>query len=401
MPRSTSPSRDRLLEAAIELFTHQGLAETTTRQIADRAGVNEVTLFRQFNSKYGLLLALLQDERKLQQWLDAVPAIASSNTDLSSALRNCARDRVACMLETPALLRSAIGEADSFSPETQAAMGTWLHALNRRTEAELHAAIASSSLLLSASQLVRLLNALSVGYAAIALTTSTHSDASTLETFADAIAILFAPAIATEPANSPRSISPPVDDLPAHTVRALMVQAKSLGAQDYALAYLALGAGIRVTEMTLLKRSHDLSNARQHVLAIPALPPRQVPVNRWIMEHRYGSYARNPVTQWLKNRKDEQESLFLNDGTEPATEPDLRERWHAIADGLATVSGEAIAIERARDTWLVDMLVKGMSLDNLSILSGASVSELAPYERRAKEKVALANALDIDQKRSV
>lgn len=44
-------TNDRILTAALELFAERGYAGTTTRAIADRAGVNEVTLFRNFGSK--------------------------------------------------------------------------------------------------------------------------------------------------------------------------------------------------------------------------------------------------------------------------------------------------------------------------------------------------------------
>jgi AcrR family transcriptional regulator len=48
-------SRDKLLRAATELYAETGFRGTTTRRIARRAGVNEVTLFRQFGSKNALL----------------------------------------------------------------------------------------------------------------------------------------------------------------------------------------------------------------------------------------------------------------------------------------------------------------------------------------------------------
>jgi len=47
--------------AAIALFCERGFGGTTTRQIADRAGVNEVTLFRRFGSKAGLMEAAITD----------------------------------------------------------------------------------------------------------------------------------------------------------------------------------------------------------------------------------------------------------------------------------------------------------------------------------------------------
>lgn len=48
----------RILSAAAELFGERGYKATTTRAIAERAGVNEVTLFRRFKNKQGVLAAL-------------------------------------------------------------------------------------------------------------------------------------------------------------------------------------------------------------------------------------------------------------------------------------------------------------------------------------------------------
>ena len=47
--------RERILTAAGRLFCECGVRGTTTRRIASEAGVNEVTLFRQFGSKEELL----------------------------------------------------------------------------------------------------------------------------------------------------------------------------------------------------------------------------------------------------------------------------------------------------------------------------------------------------------
>jgi len=58
---STPVSNDtetKILAAATELFSERGYAGTTTRAIANRAGVNEVTLFRRFENKAGVLRAL-------------------------------------------------------------------------------------------------------------------------------------------------------------------------------------------------------------------------------------------------------------------------------------------------------------------------------------------------------
>jgi AcrR family transcriptional regulator len=57
---SADRTRERLLAAATETLNRVGIQGATTREIAWRAGVNEVTLFRHFKSKEQLLGAVLQ-----------------------------------------------------------------------------------------------------------------------------------------------------------------------------------------------------------------------------------------------------------------------------------------------------------------------------------------------------
>ncbi len=51
--------RQALLQATAGLIMEKGLAGTTTREIAERAGSTERTLFKQFGSKEGLLTSVL------------------------------------------------------------------------------------------------------------------------------------------------------------------------------------------------------------------------------------------------------------------------------------------------------------------------------------------------------
>jgi AcrR family transcriptional regulator len=55
MPRSGEPARQRLQQAAIELFCERGYDQTTTAEIAARAGVTERTFFRHFPDKREVL----------------------------------------------------------------------------------------------------------------------------------------------------------------------------------------------------------------------------------------------------------------------------------------------------------------------------------------------------------
>jgi AcrR family transcriptional regulator len=51
---------DRILEAGRDLFYEHGYYATSTRVIAQKAGVNEVTLFRHFGTKEDLLKAIIK-----------------------------------------------------------------------------------------------------------------------------------------------------------------------------------------------------------------------------------------------------------------------------------------------------------------------------------------------------
>jgi AcrR family transcriptional regulator len=48
-------TRDRLVDAALELFERQGFEVTTVAQVAAAAGVTEMTYFRHFAAKHGVL----------------------------------------------------------------------------------------------------------------------------------------------------------------------------------------------------------------------------------------------------------------------------------------------------------------------------------------------------------
>lgn len=54
------PTKDKIMEAMIELVNEKGYKGATTREIADRAGVNEVTIFRHFGNKKGIVEAIIQ-----------------------------------------------------------------------------------------------------------------------------------------------------------------------------------------------------------------------------------------------------------------------------------------------------------------------------------------------------
>jgi AcrR family transcriptional regulator len=60
-----SVARERVLDAALQVFAEKGFSAATTRDIAKAADVNEVTLFRHFETKGALFAAVLSERSPL------------------------------------------------------------------------------------------------------------------------------------------------------------------------------------------------------------------------------------------------------------------------------------------------------------------------------------------------
>lgn len=56
----TIPTREQILSAAAKLYADHGFRGTTTRAVAEAAGVNEVTLFRLFGSKVNIIVEAMR-----------------------------------------------------------------------------------------------------------------------------------------------------------------------------------------------------------------------------------------------------------------------------------------------------------------------------------------------------
>jgi TetR/AcrR family transcriptional regulator len=60
-------AREKLVQAAIDLFTSRGYAATSVREIVEAAGVTKPALYYHFESKEGIYLAILQHIQKLME----------------------------------------------------------------------------------------------------------------------------------------------------------------------------------------------------------------------------------------------------------------------------------------------------------------------------------------------
>lgn len=404
MAAQTKLTRVRLINAALELFAAQGVTETTTKAVAELAKVNEVTLFRHFGNKHGLLLAVISESAVFQGLRESLQQQANQTSSVDQALKNYASDRLQTLEQVPELLLSILGEARKYPIQNRQALGQGLTEANGYV-AEYLAMVMEKEQLhthLPPEKLASLLNIMLLGYAVIEFTSESHELWRDRDEFLENLVALFLNNAVVEDSSSSLvpslSLETKVIDLPAKVVHLILQKAKKSGLRDYALMYVLFGAGLSPAEIVKLEKSHQIIDANQHLLQITKGSIRQVPVNQWIMGKRYGSYTRNPLTQWLKSRKDEDLALFLNDDGMPISELEIQDIWQVMTEGLLTPEGQQPAIEQAGQTWCVEMLMKGISLEHLSIITGWNSTKLQPYIERAKEKSALEEAIRLDQK---
>jgi hypothetical protein len=116
------------------------------------------------------------------------------------------------------------------------------------------------------------------------------------------------------------------------------------------------------------------------------------------MGFRYGSNSVNPLIQWLKSRKDEQPAIFINDASDAISAAELQTMWRNLTNDLLTPQGESPGINQARQTWCVEMFMRGMEIEDLSFLSGIDLEHLQQYAQRARNKAALESAARLDKK---
>ncbi|MEH2078709.1 MAG: TetR family transcriptional regulator [Nostoc sp.] len=400
-------TRQRLIQAALELFSAQGVSATTTRQIAEKAEVNEVTLFRNFGNKHGLLLAVLEESAAFKDLGESLVRRATPPGNVYQALKDYASDSLHALERVPEFVRSVVGEADQFPAENRRALGRGVTEANRYVAQYLATVIQQGHLntYLPAEKLASLLNGMILGYAVIEFTSEFHELWEDRNDFLENLVELFLHGAMSPSAESAINslqggfTTTEVADLPASLVHEILQQSRKFGVRDYALAYVLFGAGLSATEITSLERSHQIYDSQGHFLQI-TIPGfvRQVPVNQWILGKRYGSFTNNPLIKWLKSRKDAQTAMFMNDTGTPISESELETRWQVWSEALLTPQGQTPTIAQAQQTWRVEMLMRGITLENLSIFTACDRTQLQPYVRRAKEKAALEQATRLDHK---
>ncbi len=107
---SAANTRSRLIQAALKIVEQEGLHGATTRGIAEKAGVSEVTLFRHFRSKEELLTSMMREVVRINPDTD-IGDKQEWTTDLEKNLLRFGRALYAGLVHDEMLIRTMIGES--------------------------------------------------------------------------------------------------------------------------------------------------------------------------------------------------------------------------------------------------------------------------------------------------
>ncbi len=109
MARWEPGARERLVVAAVDLFTEQGYDGTTVAQIAARAGVTKSTFFRHFSDKRELLVAGQETlSRLLAEGIAEAPAKASPLDAVAAGLERASGEMGPINRELGPRLKAAV-----------------------------------------------------------------------------------------------------------------------------------------------------------------------------------------------------------------------------------------------------------------------------------------------------
>lgn len=114
-------TEERILDAALGLFSEKGFKATTTRAIADRANVNEVTVFRYFGSKEKLFFGIVEREAAVRMAI--IQMKLEPSDDMVRDLIDIGNYIVKNMLERAGFFRLMVLEVERF-PEIWEHIGT-------------------------------------------------------------------------------------------------------------------------------------------------------------------------------------------------------------------------------------------------------------------------------------
>lgn len=114
-------TKNKILDAALKMFAEKGFKATTTRAIAEKAGVNEVTLFRHFGTKEKIFLGVVDREADVR--MNIIQMKLEPSEDLAGDLAKIGSYIAGNMLERASFFKLLVMEVERF-PEIWEHIGT-------------------------------------------------------------------------------------------------------------------------------------------------------------------------------------------------------------------------------------------------------------------------------------
>ncbi len=118
MRKDRSKTKQKLMEAALEVFTEKGFAGASTREIVEKSGVTKPTLYYHFGSKEKLYRTLIEEDVEL--FNRGLKEIAESDADPAVKLLQVVEQRIEHARRYPRrvqLVMRTLYRSDPLSPE--------------------------------------------------------------------------------------------------------------------------------------------------------------------------------------------------------------------------------------------------------------------------------------------
>ena len=132
-------AREALLDAAAAIMREHGIARTRTRNVAQRAGYSEATMYKHFADKTDLMLAVLRE--RSTAFTQLAETLADHSGSLEEALTRIARAAIAFYVDAFPMLASIFADPGVLAAHKDAlrARGLGPHHVNEAVAAYLRA----------------------------------------------------------------------------------------------------------------------------------------------------------------------------------------------------------------------------------------------------------------------
>jgi AcrR family transcriptional regulator len=106
-PTAQTPSPDRILQTALQLFSEKGYDATSVREICEAAGITKPTLYHFYGSKEGVYRTLVHGT--FEEYRQGVRERVEAPATLEQRLQSIARGHFEYTREHPSLVRFLLG----------------------------------------------------------------------------------------------------------------------------------------------------------------------------------------------------------------------------------------------------------------------------------------------------